>query len=85
MPGLRRKLAVNGVFEIHGVGNPAEFCLTDTNSKERDSTRTQILIRCTLPADNVINFLEWNFPVSDIEETVFSNDPLVCKKVLEVK
>jgi len=85
VPGLCRKLAVNGVFKIHGVGNPAEFRLTDTDSKEGDPTRAQVLIRFTLPADNVINLLEWDFPVSDIEEAVFRNDALVCKKVLKVK
>ena len=82
---LRGKLTVNGMFKIHSVGNPAEFRLTDTDSKQGDPTRTQTLIRCTLPADNVINLLEWDFPVSDIEETVFRNDALVCKKVLKVK
>lgn len=82
---LRRELAVDGVPEIHCVGDASEAGLANAGAEKRNPTGAEKFICYILPADDVIDLVDRYFPVPDVEEAILGNDAFVGEHVFEVE
>ena len=79
------KLAVDGVPEIHCIGNSAEFGLADAGSEQRNQSCAKQLVFWILPANDVIHLVQRKLTVANVEESVFGDDALVGQQVFEIE
>lgn len=68
---LSGQLAVDSMFEISCVCHSPEFGLADSGAEEGDQSGSKPFVGYILPADDIIDLLNWDLAIADVEEAVF--------------